>query len=252
MIDFHSLADRFRSPETRATALMGSWARGDADDYSDIDLALFESNQAENCDGQTHVVDGKLVVVSFLSPERIEAIFLAPELASESMRGLQTFRPLWDPEGYLDELQSRARDFVWDTTMQSKADKWASNALVGWAEEAHKGLGGLVSSHTGKLINARHGLSWGLMNVMCIQRGILISSDNSQYRDVVESLGKDSEWARLSEDVFGLTGLDLPSQVRAGLRLYSLTVAMLQGSIDPKCADVINDTVTLIRAALPE
>jgi hypothetical protein len=70
--------------------------------------------------------------------------------------------------------------------MQARANQQASAMLVGWFEEVHKGLAGLQQNDIGRLLNARHGLSWGLGRVMKVQRGILMSGDNAvKSRDVV-------------------------------------------------------------------
>ena len=249
--DLSTLARRFRSPETRSIVLMGSFARGDAGWFSDVDLVRFVREDAgADPDGKTHIVDGRLVVVSEVTPSSVRDWFTEPEVACECIRGARTGKPLWDPEGYYQEIQDRACRFVWDETMQEKANRWASEKLVGWAEEVHKGLGGLRDGHTGRLLNARFGLSWGLTHVMRVQRGVLLSGDNDSYLEVAAAIGADSQWVKLSEGAFGLDGRDLDGQVRAGLALYVLTVKMLADELDPGCREVIDDTVGLIEREL--
>ena len=249
--DFSTLAHRFRSPEARAIVLMGSFARGDAGQFSDVDLVRFlRDDTGADPEGKTHIVDGRLVVVSEVTPSSVRNWFTEPEAACECIRGARTGQPLWDPEGYFREIQDRARRFVWDGTLQEKANRWASEKLVGWAEEAHKGLGGLRDGHTGRLLNARFGLSWGLTHVMRVQRGVLLSGDNDSYPEVATEMGADSRWVKLSEGAFGLDGRDLEGQVRAGLALYVLTVEMLADALEPGCREVIDHTVGLIESEL--
>ena len=100
-----------------------------------------------------------------------------------------------------------------------------------------------------ELINARHGLSWGLMNVLRVQRGVMVRSDNTAYDQVLDSVGRESEWSQMSARVFGLRGDTLPDQVRAGLRLYVITANLIRNAIDPDHTDVIENTVTLIESA---
>ncbi len=232
---------------------MGSFARGDAGHFGDVDLVRFLRDETKNSsDSQTHIIGNRLVVVNEATPATVNDWFSQPEIASECIKGVQTAKPLWDAEEYFQEVQVRARCFVWDASMQEKADRWASHELVGWAEEAHKGLEGLRTGHVGRLLNARHGLSWGLANVMRVQRGVLLSGDNESYLEVVTSVGEGTEWAKLSGQVFGLAGQDLPNQVRSGLKLYVLTVQMLADNLDPACQDVIDNTVDHIKVGLLE
>ena len=212
--DFSALVDRFKAPGVQAMVLMGSFARGDAGRFSDIDLVRFITDQEEaESEGQTYIINDRLVVVSNVTPEAVNDWFSKPEVASEYIKGVQIAKPLWEAEGYFRQIQERAHNFVWDAAMQRKADRWASQELVGWAEEAHKGLGGLRTGQVGRLLSARHGLSWGLTNVMRVHRGILLSGENNLYLEVVAALGEDSEWAKLSERVYGLIEQDLPHQV---------------------------------------
>ena len=47
-LDLQELSGRFAGPGVKAIALMGSFARGEAGPYSDIDLARFVDRPAAN------------------------------------------------------------------------------------------------------------------------------------------------------------------------------------------------------------
>jgi hypothetical protein len=139
-----NLTQRFDHPSVQAIALLGSHARGDAGPFSDIDLLrLLAADAPEAPDNGTHLIDGRLVNVSSATPADTAAWFEWPERAVTHIAGLRVAHAILDRGGAFAELQTRALAFVWDTVMQGRADRWASRQLVGWAEEAHKGLEGL-------------------------------------------------------------------------------------------------------------
>lgn len=251
-LDLEGLAQRFRSHEVKAIALMGSYARGDAGLFSDIDLVRFlDEEPKEPLKASTHIIEGQLVVVSTIPPSDVDKAFAQPEVATMFMAGLRTALPLWDPDAYFAQIQQRAHEFVWDEAMQKKANAYASREMVGWAEEVHKGLEGLRTGHVGRLLNARLGLSWGLPSVMRVQRGVLTSGDNGSYTEVMASMGEDTEWTRLCRASFGLdVQTSLEDQVKACLRLYVLTAHLLQDVLTPEDRQVIDHTVGQILAEL--
>jgi hypothetical protein len=249
--DFDDLAKAFRAPGVVAEALMGSYARGDANCFSDVDLVRFYADAAGPSAAETHLRDGFFVVVSDAGPEEVEEWFTKPERATATIAGLRCARPLWDPDGIFDAIQGRAWAFTWDREMQSQADAWASSQMVGWIEEVQKGLAGLRSGHEGRLLNARYGLTWGLTNVIRVQRGILISGDNGNYPEVVQAVGLDSRWASLSRRAFGLDGVDsLANQVREGLQLYAHTAELLSAIFRPQDERVVNEAVRRIKGEI--
>jgi len=145
---------------------------------------------------------------------------------------VRSAQALLDRDGYFVGIQARARAFAWDQTMQARANHQASAMLVGWIEEVHKGLAGLKHNDIGRLLNARHGLSWGLSRVMKVQRGVLMSGDNALYDAVAQEMGQQSEWVRLQRTAFGIENEEwiaptLSEQVKAGLQLYILTAELL-------------------------
>ena len=235
-----------------AIALMGSFARNDAGTFSDVDIVRFHRrNGTRQAESATHFIHGVLVVVSDVVPSQVEDWFTKPEQATTYIAGLRSAQALNDEDGYFRTIQARAHQFVWDEAMQQKANAYASSQMVGWIEEVHKGLEGLRRCDSGRLINARHGLSWGLTEVMRVQKGILISGDNASYLGVTAVLGEESEWVQLSRKSFAIDGdVSLPDQVRAGLRLYALTAEWLSGIFKLEERTLIEETVKRINVEL--
>lgn len=253
MPDFESLAVQFDQPGVSAVVLMGSHARGTAGRYSDIDLVRFREGEKSVLPGlSSHLIDGRLVVVSEVTPSQLEAAFEEPQRAVESILGLRSGRALLDRDNSFAAIQERANSFKWDATMQAKANLWASQQMVGWTEEVYKGLEGLLRDDTGRLLNARFGCSWGMARVMCVQRGILLSGDNSFYEQVTSAAGPESAWTRQCQAAFaaGPKPLTLHEQVKAGLQLYVLTAELLAGILLPENQPLVDYSVALIKEVL--
>ena len=250
--DFRTIAARFDIQEIAAIALMGSFARNDAGPFSDVDIVRFHRrNDTRQAESTTHFIRGALVVVSDVIPSQVEGWFTKPEQATTCIAGIRSARTLRDEAGYFRTIQDRAHQFVWDEAMQQQANAYASSQMVGWIEEVHKGLEGLRQCDNGRLINARHGLSWGLTDIMRVQKGVLISGDNASYLGVTAVLGEESEWVRLSRKSFAIDGdVSLPDQVRAGLKLYVLTAEWLAEVLNPEERTLIEETVKRINLEL--
>jgi hypothetical protein len=253
-VPLEQLIQRFDAPGVRALVLMGSYARGDAAPSSDIDFVRF-ANEAELPDAGSYLIDGHLVVVSTVTPGQVERWFSEPEAVTDTIMGVRSAQALLDRDGYFAEIQVRARAFAWGQAMQERANQRASAMLVGWIEEVHKGLAGLQRNDVGRLLNARHGLSWGLGRVMKVQRGVLLSGDNAFYNEVNQAMGQQSEWVQLLRTAFGIESEEgkaptLSEQVRSGLRLYILTAELLAPVLRTEDRPLITHTIQLIRKAL--
>jgi hypothetical protein len=251
------LLARFDNSAVGAIVLTGSHARADAGPHSDIDvLRLLGSSASGIPPAGSYLLEGHLVVVSDITPDEVEGWFTLPETAVRVISGLRLAYPLIDREESFAGIQRRARAFTWDAVLQERADRWASHQMAGWAEEAHKGLEGLRRGDTGRLLNARHGLSFGLCRVMQVQRGILETGDNAFYEVVAEAVGPNSRWVQLLRLAFGIGSAvagpapSLIEQVRAGLQLYVVTSQLLDTILHPQDRLVVYDTVSRIRAGV--
>jgi hypothetical protein len=250
--DLKKLVGRFTEPAVQAIVLMGSFARGEAGHFSDVDLVRFLAPDApEDAEARSFIIDDRLVVVSNVLRSQVEEWFTNPVSATECIAGIRAAKPLWDPEDLFSPIQRRAHAFVWDTDMQSKANAFAGEQMVGWVEEVYKGLEGLRRNDIGRMLNARFGLSFGMMKVVRVYLGILIDGDNTFYAQTLERLGNDSEWARLCRASFGIehregAPLPLPEQVLAGLQLYILTADLIGNDAGVGHRSIIDRTVAVI------
>ena len=249
------LMERFAPVEALGVMLMGSRARGNAGPFSDVDWIRFAPDDEGLPDDGSYLIDGRLVVVSTLTPSAVEAIFSDPIATCDNLMGLRTGQILLDRERHLVQLQRRARDFVWDGAMQHKANAWAAAQMVGIIEEAHKGLEGLRRNDTGRLLNARFGLSWVLSSIIKVQRGVLLSSDNGTWDEINRVVGETSAWVRDRWAAFGIDNgpgrpPSLREQVMAGLRLYVETAKMIDHALPEHEGELIWATVARIEAEL--
>jgi len=255
--DFDFLVRKFDGVGVKAITLMGSYARGTAGSFSDIDLVRFvgQDTVRSSCEDGSYLINGFLVTVTSVDTQQIETWFSQPEVAVNVIAGIRVARPLLDRDDTFTTIQHRAQSFTWDSVMQKKANHWVSRQMVGWIEEVHKGLEGLRQNDIGRMLNARFGCSWGLSNVMGVQKGVLLSGDNGFYDEVREAVGAVSEWVRLRQTAFGLEDQNgnppsLREQVVAGLWLYVVTAEVLADVLEPDYATLIEQTVELIKAEL--
>lgn len=250
-----TLLERFAPAEASGVLLAGSRARGNAGPYSDVDwIRLARDDEGLPGDG-SYLIDGRLVVVNTLTPAFVETIFSEPRVACDYVVGLRSAQILLDREGQLALLQRRARDFVWDAAMQHKANLWAGEQMVGIIEEAHKGLEGVRRNDIGRMLNARFGLSWVISNILKVQRGVLLASDNGVWDEINRGIGETTPWVRLRRAVFGIDdGSGRPPMLReqiiAGLRLYVLTANYLDRALASEHGELVRATVARIEAEL--
>jgi hypothetical protein len=237
---------KFTSPGIKALALKGSYARGTADEFSDVDILRLAEEGATLQDDGSHWLEHKLVTLSTAFPNDVETYFTQPGPATQVIAGLRHAKILYDPEGVFAEVQGKARAFVWTSELQTKANLEVSQHMVGLVEEVQKGLGGLRTNHVGRLLQTRYGLSWLLAGVMQLKLGVLIESDNSVVEQLTQAVGVDSAWSYWCYRAFGIEEPGLYNEVRAGLNLYLETYKLVQEILRPEDRLIIHQAIKLI------
>jgi len=231
--------------------LGGSFARGEARPYSDVDIACFVRDAVKLPQKRFFYRNGRLVSVAATNATDIQSRLTNPERAFLFTAGRR--RVLLDKDGSVTRLMQEIDAFNWQP-LQAVASRNANFYLMIAAESAHKVLNELVSGDELALSYAVASLFSQLTLIVAIQRGVLVKSDSTYYRQIEESVGLDSTWTSYHRIGAGVdTGsADVPPVVARGiatLHLYQETARLLWSILEPPQREVIKQTVRVIEKA---
>ena len=233
--------------------MTGSFARGQGRQFSDVDLDLYVNTLPQNAYERytLRYWDNRLISLKHILLDDEIAALSRPWDAIWAVPGLRQMRILVDNTGQLVELQSVAKNFEW-ANLQSSANEYAAEQLMGCAEEAHKILNGLSTDEESTVIYAIWGLVKGLAGGVATQRGLLIESENQYFDIVQDSVGRGSEWTRafrfaLGADLGPTTTPVFKIRGAAALALYRCTALFFRKIIPEKHREVIETTINLIK-----
>jgi len=244
------LVAEFADADTIGMLLAGSYARGDATPYSDIDLIRFVAFLPEaDVDRYTLAYrEGHLVSLSTTTVDAKRAELGRPETAIWAVPGLRQTCILLDRDGALAALLGEAQAFRWEP-LQPEADAYASYNVMGLVEEVHKVLGALEHNDESTALHATWGLVSGLIRAVTVQRGVLIQTENVYFQQVQEATGLDSAWSRAFRIAVGLETATVTARAGAALRLYRGTATLLSSALQPQHLAVIRGALARIRAS---
>jgi hypothetical protein len=247
-----SALEQIDSPDVIGVGVVGSYARGQASKYSDVDFDIFVSKLPENPYERytMRYWDDKLISLKYTLLEDERSALTNPLRAIWAVPGLRGMRILLDKDGSMAALQQAAQGFDW-SSLQAAANEYAAEQIMGNAEEVHKILNGLAREHESTVLYASWGLVKNMLETVAVQRGILIVSENRYFDLIQDSVGRDSEWTRAFRIAWGLDAGGSAYQQRgaAALTLYRLSADMFDGLIPEKHRAVVNKTLQLIQEA---
>ena len=247
-----SLIKRIDSSEVIGIGIVGSYARGQENQYSDVDVDIFVSRLPEKpYDRYTlRYWEDKLISLKYTLLEDERSALTNPRRAIWTVPGLHGMKILLDRDGSMAALQKAAFDFDWPP-LQPAANEFAAEEIMGNAEEAHKILNGLARGHESTVLYATWGLVKNMLEAVAVQRGILIVSENSYFELIQDAVGRDSEWTNAFRTAWGLDPASSQYQARgaAALRLYCLSAAMFDVLIPEKHRAVVDRTLQVIKDA---
>lgn len=250
-----ALVAEFGGEPVHAMVLTGSYARGTATAYSDVDLVRFVEALPERTSGRYSLRyrSGRLVSISTTTVAAKRAELAQPERAIFAVEGLRRARLLLDRDGRLAALLAEAAAFAW-APLQPAADAYARELLMGLAEEAHKALSGLLRGDQSTMLYAALGLTGALPNALVVRRGVLVASENDYLEAAQRAAGRASAWTRLYRQLTGFDPLPpAPTPARArvvvALRLYVETARLLQDVLAGEEGAVVERAVATILAS---
>jgi predicted nucleotidyltransferase len=231
-----------------AITLAGSYARGDATRYSDVDLIVYQRElRPTDVLYSLRYQDETLVSVTRTTLDARRADLNRPEASIWCVPGLRQARILLDKEGAFAALQAEAFAWTWTPELQAQADAFASAELAGYAEEAHKILGGLLQNDDAQIVYGCYGMVLGIGKLISTARGILIETENVYFRQLREVMGLESRWSTCFRAAAGLNKGGTPRmRGLAALELYVETARLLEGILEPEHRAVVEGAVRLI------
>ena len=244
-----SLIARLNQAGVAGLALVGSYARGQNTPHSDVDVEIF----VEALPPETYTlryIDGHLVSLKYITIEKEYESLTQPEIAIWAVPGIRQMVILVDGSGRLAELKQAAQNFNWHG-LQTAADEYAVEELMGCAEEVHKIIGGLAKEDESKVLYAVWGLFKGLTNAVAVQSGMMMESENRYFDVIQENIGQPHEWTRAFRLTLGADIGDVNTPVyrtrgQAALALYKHTAQLFKNIILEKHRDVIENTLQLV------
>ncbi len=247
-----SILEKIDTSEVIGIGLLGSYARGQENKYSDVDLDIYVNKLPENpYDRYTlRAWNDHLVSLKYTLIDDERSALTDPRRAIWAVPGLCGMKILLDKDGSMALLQKAAQDFDW-SALQPLADEFASEMVMGNAEEVHKIVNGLERGHESMVLYAAWGLAKSMLEAIAVQRGIMMVSENRYFDLILDSVGRDSPWTRTFRTAWGLD--EGASQYRShgpgALQLYLLTAEMFDELIPEKHREVVNKSLKLIKEA---
>ena len=247
-----SALERIDSPDVVGIGIVGSYSRGQESKYSDIDFDIFVNKLPEHpYDRYTlRYWDGKLVSLKYTLLDDERSALTHSRRAMWAVPGLRGMKIVLDKDGSVTELQQAAQAFDW-RSLQPATDEFASEVVMGCAEEVHKILSGLAHGHESTVLYATWGLVKNILEAVAVQRGLMIISENRYFDLIQDSMGRDSRWTRAFRSAWGLdpNASQYQSRGAAALTLYRLTAALFDELIPEKHREVVSNTLRLIKEA---
>lgn len=237
-----------------AIILGGSQARGDATRYSDVDFLRFVRSTEDARPKRYIYRDGRLVSIGTRTIEKYRATLQDPESAIFVVPSMREARILLDKEGEFTQFQQEMRAFTWEP-LQERANEQAGTFLMLFSEYAHKVLGSLLMRDELALAAAVNELLYQMTLAVAIQRGVLIESGNSYFRQVEHNVGFASAWTRYHLIVAGIEQENfrksaVEERAIAALRLYQETLAIMRDALQAIHREVAEQTSQIIEEAL--
>jgi predicted nucleotidyltransferase len=235
------LLERWIDEGAEGVALVGSYARGEAGDESDVDVAIV----GEGPHSRLEILDGVLVSASWAPADEQRARLYEPHYLATHVAGWRTAVILHDPEGLATSIAAEAREWSWNL-VADHCDAWAAETVTSFAEEALKVAAALASSWHTLAAAERAILVVRLALPVALRRRVLLASENELWDRIGAEVG--DEWREAQSAALALNGEDVEASARGALRLFELAVREVQELLDERQRAVVE---LALRAVAP-
>lgn len=228
-----------------AVFLTGSHARGEANEYSDLDLRVV----GEGPDKKLKRHDEFLIAISWMTVDEHRAAFDEPSQVGSVVPGWKSAVILHDPDDIAAELQKGAGGWGW-ARVAEKADEWIAQEITEYAEEIHTLLGNFEDDKPAAAAAERSQLAMHLAQVMSVHKQIQYESENDLWELVAEAMG--GRYGELQEKALAQREIDLEGSAAAARQLFAIAAAEVRHLLDEDQLAVVRHACEIAGYPLPD
>jgi predicted nucleotidyltransferase len=236
------------SPGSVGLLLTGSYARGDAAQYSDVDIIRFVPDGSETLNRRFQYLErnNKLISITATTINEKEQEIDQPQSAIMLVPALQQGIVIFDPQGQVTALQQKALQFEW-LRLQAAAQEYVSNELLEFVEEVYTIINALKREDESAAMIGLLGLCLGMPRIIAVHLGLMIPTENDLFKCVQQAVGNGSSWTRYFRQANGMVFISEQNTVfkraQAGLILYVETKVITNDDILPQHVKIINQAL---------
>jgi predicted nucleotidyltransferase len=223
------VVERTMFEAVRAIVLLGSAGRGDATEWSDLDVERWVEKEADRRDDVVSLLEDRLLIIHTRIVAEVRAELRSPERAIWAVPAYRNMRVVHDPHGDAASVGHDARRFDWADLRDSAVGVTRLN-LAKSAEFVFKLRAASEQRNEGSALHATVALAGRCARAVAVARGLLVSTENEYYAKVWDAAG--SAWQREHRGALGQGGGGVFAQALAACRLYVETLSVLDDVLD--------------------
>jgi hypothetical protein len=243
-----ALVNELDHPDVIGITLGGSYVRGEATAYSEVDLACFFQEQTALPPKRFLYRRGYLLSIASLTLAGVRKRLSQLPDALWIVSGQR--QVLLDKDGSVKQLLQEMASFNW-AALEQQARGYVSFQVAVLAEQAHKILSVWSQNTPLALSYATTKLLLALTEVMMVHYGVLIKNDSTYYQQVQQAVGLTCAWTALHQLLTGAqTQALMRERAQQVLHLYQETVKLAKPVLQPSQLAVAEQAVQIIDEAL--
>ncbi len=249
-----ALVAELDADQIRGIILGGSYARGDATPYSDVDLACFVPDSFRPLRKRFLYREGHLMSIALKTLAGAQQQLQDPYQALWIVPSFQQARVLLDKDGSMRQLKQLVESFAWEP-LRTEAIEVAGSLLAGDAEFIHKLLGNSWKENLSGVAYATTKLFDGATMAMALSSAAFITTDSLYYQEVEAAVGLETAWTHYHRLLTGATTsaedtCSVQARGKLALQLYRETAQLLWPTLNEECRSVVEQVLTIIQQAV--
>lgn len=239
------------SPGSLGLLLTGSYARGDASEFSDVDIIRIvpDISGKEKPLSTLLLCDERIVSLTNTTLAEIECDMFAPQTAIFVIPALRQGKIIFDPQRILLNIQRKASEFEW-SALKPAAGHYISREITEFAEEVFKIINAIRRTDESAAMIGLLGLCIGMPRILSVHFGAFVPTENSHYQMIQELAGNKSNWTHAFRLAQGMTVADLNdpvfSRAIAALSLYAETIEICREDLEAQHLPIIEKALAAI------